>query len=453
MDNTTNYKAKFIQKCAMKEGDVVSAQLWNSILNTIISTSNDHAQTLQLHDELLANVPVVLESITALQNAWSAWREKYSNILSTAEKVAEDAQDVFDIYRALSEGLVHVGEEPPTNPKIKIWIHPAGSFVPIESGVGQATPHGGEIFNDYQNNCAVSNSSAHGTATSAGAMGYKVRYVNINNVENNRIYITILGQQSDFKYITYDNTHPETSTVVSFQIENCYNFAGHVTYTQFTNAGADSRLTLIVQLSPEYNAQAITDEFNNATEPDNVLWIPAYPMCGNTPVGDNAFAMGISNRANYQGAFAGGKNNIADGKYSFVTGKNNRAGHAAAVYGTDNNGYGQGCFVAGSQNEVRGIFAFAHGLGLIVNSAKKTVFGFFNDVTSKYTDKYTIFTVGNGKDNANRSNALDIYNDGSAELGAQGTSDNSIVIKSYVDARFAEIEATLNAQRSETVEV
>lgn len=133
MDNI-NYKAKFLQKIAMKEGDVVSASLWNSILNTIISESNSHAAALQEHTALFKTVPAMLESIKALQATWTAWQEKYSAIFESAEQVAEDAQEVFDIYQAMAEGLVHIGSEPPESPKIKIWINPDETFIPIERG-------------------------------------------------------------------------------------------------------------------------------------------------------------------------------------------------------------------------------------------------------------------------------------------------------------------------------
>ena len=126
MDNI-NYKAKFLQKIAMKEGDVVSAALWNSILNTIISESNSHAAAIQEHTELFKAVPAALESIKALQDTWAAWQEKYSTIFESAEQVAGNVQEVFDIYQAMSEGLVHFGKTAPTNPKVRVWVRETDS--------------------------------------------------------------------------------------------------------------------------------------------------------------------------------------------------------------------------------------------------------------------------------------------------------------------------------------
>ena len=305
----------------------------------------------------------------------------------------------------------------------------------LESTIGKATEFGGEIFNNYSNNYALSQySTAMGTNTSAGIKGYKIYSVSMNDAANNRIYINILGHQGDFDYITYNNTNTELSTMVSFQLKNCYNFAGRVNYTQFKNDGDDSRLIMIITLTPEYNAQTVINDFTS--DGTNILWLPYYPAAGLVSVGDSAFAVGNTNHANYQGAFASGKNNTADGKYSFVTGKNNKVGHASGAFGADNNVYSQYSFASGSGNEVRGIYSFAAGLGLIINSAKQSVFGFFNDVIQKYQDKYSIFSIGNGKDNANRSNAFEVYNDGSAELQTQGTTNNSIALKKYVDDKF-----------------
>ena len=45
----------------------------------------------------------------------------------------------------------------------------------------------------------------------------------------------------------------------------------------------------------------------------------------------------------------------------------------------------------------------------------------------------TLFTVGNGIADADRSNAFDVYTDGHAELMTMGTTDNSVVIKKTLD--------------------
>lgn len=55
----------------------------------------------------------------------------------------------------------------------------------------------------------------------------------------------------------------------------------------------------------------------------------------------------------------------------------------------------------------------------------------------------TLLEVGNGTSDTARSNAFEVYADGHAEVQTQGTTDNSVVIKSHLDTTIATLQAQL----------
>lgn len=174
---------------------------------------------------------------------------------------------------------------------------------------------------------------------------------------------------------------------------------------------------------------------------------------------------------------ASGLLNKVKGKYSFTSGWNNQNnGDGTAVLGWANRigskSTGQGSVVTGKENIVDTGYAFAAGtksyanhygssvlgMGLKSAGANSTVVGQFNQPKSSI-----LFAVGNGSgtaadltatdsdtfdetSNVKRSNALEVYKDGHAEIGAMGSTDNTIVTKKYADDNSAELKRYVDAQ-------
>lgn len=74
----------------------------------------------------------------------------------------------------------------------------------------------------------------------------------------------------------------------------------------------------------------------------------------------------------------------------------------------------------GVQNRVVGYYGYALGQNNYVNDYAEIAVGMFNTVgtgsTSSFVATDRIFSVGNGTDALNRSNALTIYKNGAATL-------------------------------------
>ena len=216
----------------------------------------------------------------------------------------------------------------------------------------------------------------------------------------------------------------------------------------------------------------------------------------NKVFGDKSAAFGDQNVVNANSSLALGSQNAIDGrsdgngystasgllnkvkgKYSFTSGWNNQNnGDGTAVLGWANRigskSTGQGSVVTGKENIVDTGYAFAAGtksyvnnygasalgMGLKSTGANSTVVGQFNKPKSS-----VLFAVGNGSgtvadltatdsdtfdetSNVKRSNALEVYKDGHAEVGAMGSTDNTIVTKKYADDNSAELKRYVDAQ-------
>jgi hypothetical protein len=79
-------------------------------------------------------------------------------------------------------------------------------------------------------------------------------------------------------------------------------------------------------------------------------------------------------------------------------------------------------------NEATSDYSSASGFNTKANAFAQSVMGKFNE-----NKKDTLFEVGDGTDEQNRSNAFEVYKDGHAEVKVVGNSDNSIITKRYID--------------------
>ena len=99
--------------------------------------------------------------------------------------------------------------------------------------------------------------------------------------------------------------------------------------------------------------------------------------------------------------------------FTFGTRMGTSYGHMSASFGEDNAVYGRDGFAAGRDNQVID-YSCAFGIGLIGQIWYQALFGSYN----KQVDASLI--VGNGTDSNNRSNAFEVYDDGTVKT-AKGT--------------------------------
>ena len=245
---------------------------------------------------------------------------------------------------------------------------------------------------------------------------------------------------------------------------NYLNIEGNLGFDKSVDLGGkdDDEGIFFVPEIQDYGKFTFTNKGFAFGEQGNSAKIAFLTVNSNTPtaaIGRSAVAFGRGTVAmNYAGAF--GRNNIAT-NYSFVAGQRNLVSYShSAAFGVDNrvDGYAsfatgsnhviiksQG-FAAGSSNTVNGACgtafgtnniingqsAFAAGEGLVAEGARGTVVGKFNVAQNNY-----LFTVGCGTTKDNRNNALWVTDTGRVEVSAQGTTDNSVVIRSTIMPTFA----------------
>lgn len=144
---------------------------------------------------------------------------------------------------------------------------------------------------------------------------------------------------------------------------------------------------------------------------------------------ENCLISGQSNSAeNAAGCILAGQNNTVNGESAekkilqgVMLGAGNKAtGHYGVAAGY-NNIAGTQSLAVGANNKADGWLRFAIGQGLTVSNDRQVVVGTYNK------SQAAAFIVGNGTSDTARSNAFVVNKDGSAEVGKQGTKDNSVV--------------------------
>lgn len=158
--------------------------------------------------------------------------------------------------------------------------------------------------------------------------------------------------------------------------------------------------------------------------------------------GDNAVAIGRSANALGQETIAIGYDATANAeKGSFAVGYQvTSSGERAMAIGNNCDALGNNSLAVGAWSKAVGDGHTALGWHTTTNNPDmygQVALGSNNDAEN---DGDFIFVIGNG-DPQNKSTAFKVMHDGSAEVQAQGTTDNSVVTKAYVDALIARIEA------------
>lgn len=253
------------------------------------------------------------------------------------------------------------GELPMPNTKVECYLYklatdgvPGGSgggtvdlsdYAKKEDLVGQKTTDGGEIFNNYENNIATTNSHAEGSNTKA--YGEKSHAEGFNTIAGTKT-------ENDDGTITYGGqyAHAEGNGTTASDI------ASHA-------EGISTTASNIASHAEGYGTKAF---------------------------GMYSHAEGFSTTASGSYSHAEGISTTASGAYSHTEG----AGTAAS--GNKSHAEGEG-------TEASGETSHAEGYNTKASSNYQHVQGKFNieDTNGKYA-----FIIGNGEDNSNRSNAFAI---------------------------------------------
>lgn len=218
---------------------------------------------------------------------------------------------------------------------------------------GKKTEDGGEIFNDYENNKALSNySSVSGSGNAAGGKGFNILDLTEAGEENGVMTYALLI--SDFSNIESGDIF----SLYSSKLLNNFDFIGKVERMvdiSDTNDGSEN-MRMIVTGIPDglYPLNGTTTEY---------IWFPEKPdLNGDLTLGTAAHAEGYNTRAIMVGSHAEGGDTIAAGKYAHAEGRQTKAGYASHSEGYITEATGVGSHVEGFYSKANGEAAHAEGL-------------------------------------------------------------------------------------------
>ena len=267
----------------------------------------------------LVNVPNILLTESWDINAYCYCNDNYTK-QTTKFKVLARSKPADYVY---------------TETEVKSWEDLAQQ---IEVAAGQKTEQGGEIFNNYKENKAVSEySSAAGSKNIAGVRGFNILSISpaeyksikldsVDGLEQGDI-ISIITAKVALDYATITAVHSGTNEI---QIDK---------YLDFT-----------------LNTMEITGASYN------YLFVANKPNIGTEDLSEYAYANGYNNKALGKAAHAEGANNIASGWYSHTEGRGNKAtDYNAHAEGRQTEATANAAHAEGRWTKANGIYSHAEG--------------------------------------------------------------------------------------------
>ena len=451
-----NYKPNAIDPAILdvldinKNGKVITAADWTSLWNLVIGGIN--------------HIDAYCTSVDALFVSWS----------DTVKNFEDQIADFNKKYNTLNKSFIHYGKEAPEDPNIRLWVQPVddpeggsedlhfitrvelnAALVPkANTGwvlqqlglkadmswvaeqlknvdiltVGIKTPESGEIFNDYENNTALSaGSSASGLMTQAGNKAFKI--LSIVSKGSHTYDVTVRGNVTSGKnpYVVGD----VLQITANVNFNNSFKIASIRVDSGTSVLGiekVDSRSVQAMSLGYEHPSNAenwlyVAGKDNGETCPwligafasgiETVVSGTAAFGSGhrNVVAGDFAAGFGLENKVGYAGFTSGAKNETGD--YGFASGNGNKAtGIDSVATGVNTQATKYASRAGGSGTTARNEFAVAEGLGTRTYRQAQFVCGQYNKAR-----KNTLFEVGNGASATSVSNAFEVYEDGSIALG------------------------------------
>ncbi len=148
------------------------------------------------------------------------------------------------------------------------------------------------------------------------------------------------------------------------------------------------------------------------------MWIPSKFALRAGSV--NGTQWDDANIGSYSIAF--GYNNTASGGYSLASGFNNSiSGSSSAAFGYSNTVTRPYSYAFGNNSSATGSYSFAVGRYSEAQALHSIAMGRFNVVSGTWgtwVDSEPLFLIGNGADDANRSNAFTVFKDGRTTIGS-----------------------------------
>lgn len=318
-----------------------------------------------------------------------------------------------------------------------IYIDAPDETSRIHVGVGIATVNRGETFNNhYKFNLALSDSThAEGYKTQAGYNYFEVKAIDVTNKKITLGDVTGLTagmsyELFDFNTLTDVTRKITTGTILAItdKVITVDNLPENTDSDKLVNL----RFTIPVNWGIVTSSKpALQHVFGNLQ----------------TGAGDQSHSEGIWNRAlGFTSHVSGGYNTAYDSYSAIIGGTYGKAyGRRDLITGNYNTAYGNNTFICGTRNTAKASSAFVGGYYNNADYHYQSVLGLCND-----NKESTLFEIGNGTyetktdadgkayiDITSRKNAFEVYLDGHAELQVQGTTDNSVVIKKYLNDTIA----------------
>ena len=241
----------------------------------------------------------------------------------------------------------------------------------IDNIAGLKTENGGEIFNDYENNQAISsNTHAEGQGTHSGIKGFRISEVD-----------------TDSMVIFVDDAELTEKAASEYAIEDILQFdaAGH----HYNKLKISSLATNDLTGQSVIGFTKLTDEELNfsldSDQNENFLWVvgknygEVFPMAyGSHAEGEGTIAMG-------RAAHAEGRQTQAIGGYAHAEGRGTVALYAAHAEGLQTNANGYYSHAEGSKSETNTDYAHAEGFKNKASGSASHAEGFQNTVTGDFS--------------------------------------------------------------------
>lgn len=404
-----------------KQGEADNAVVINSTLNAKAAEIVEQLHGTGINREVVETLPAIEEA-----NDYTIYMVNNS---SSSEN------NIYNEYLLINNNWEMIGstEVDLTNYYIKKEVDDKVNVKP-----GAKTTQGGEIFNDVANIASGSLSHAEGHATQA--LGYAA------HAEGDQTQAQKSTAHAEgFKSIAMsESSHAEGENTQAIGSDS------HAEGRKTKAGKVQADGTVIGTTAHAEGNWTTAEAYASHAEGSETLASAQYAHAEglkSKAQGDAAHAEGGNTTASNDYAHAEGSETIASGPCSHAEGLLSAAyGEISHAEGSKTIASGDSSHAEGENTEANHHCSHAGGYATRTGMAYQTVIGKYNKGLSN-----TLFEVGNGTANTEeeRNNAFEVYTDGHAELRAQGETDNSVVIKATLDAKYNELNSKIENSSKE----
>lgn len=286
------------------------------------------------------------ENTVAIPTLWAA----IGRITEAADPSGDTTTDTqLPVWAQLLEMITQLEEQGVTQREIEAAVR---DFFGGDRPVGQHTPEGGEIFNDYENNQALAPyAKADGVGCRAGIHGYKLLAV---------------AKDGDIYNITVRDAHLESKALDNYSVEDilCFDGANHYyDALEIVSFGEDIDGNTVIKVIPT-DGRDLSGLAVDASQDEweNWVYVLDKPEAGEpAQIAYGAYAGGVGSVAVGYGAFAHGRDNVSVGSYAHTAGRKNVAHYAGYAKGYNNKALGENSSAEGTGNTANGNSSHAEG--------------------------------------------------------------------------------------------